>query len=135
MTRKAWTSAEVDYVLANRGRMKLAALARRLGRSESSVSAMLVYYGHSRPNAPQSSWEPRLRALHAAGLCDTEIAQKMHCAHSTVWRRRGVLGLAPNPYRDWAGRYRRQMANAGVDSLAEVRWWGRKLQERMRRQG
>jgi AraC-like DNA-binding protein len=135
MTRKAWTGAEVDFVLANRGRLKLSALARRLGRSRRSVSAMLVRYGHTCPKETQASWEPRLRALHAAGLCDSEIARQMGCARSSVWRRLGVLGLPPNPYRDWSGRYRRQMRNAEVESLAEVRWWGRKLQERMRGQG
>lgn len=40
--------------------------------------------------------ENELRRLHAEGLGDAEIAQRLGVAHRTLARRRSNLGLAPN---------------------------------------
>lgn|GEM_PF-6083888 len=38
----------------------------------------------------------RVETLHAIGLTDREIAQKLHCGKSNVAHHRWALGLAPN---------------------------------------
>jgi hypothetical protein len=122
MARKPWTDNELEFVLANRHRLKLSALARKLGRSKASVVNALVYYGHSKKKASMKSWEGKLRRLHAGGLTDLEMSLKLGCSRAAAQRRRVRLGLPPNPYRGHAGRYRRQMANADASNLIDLRW-------------
>jgi hypothetical protein len=122
VTRKPWLANEVDYVLANRTRLKLGAIAGRLGRSTASVVGMLVYYGHSRKKESRAEWECRLRKMHAAGRSDREIAGRMGVSRGTVQRRRAALGLPPAEWCGWRQRYRRQMRKAESRSLADLRW-------------
>jgi hypothetical protein len=122
MVKKPWTDNELEFVLANRHRLKLAALAKRLGRSKASVVNALVYYGHSKKKTPRASWEGKLRRLHAGGLTDLEMSVRLGCSRAAAQRRRVRLGLSPNPYPGHAGRYRRQMENADASNLIDLRW-------------
>lgn len=124
MARKPWLRWEQDYVLEWRGRRKLSAIAKRLGRSTASVVNMLVYYRKTRPRRGRREWEGRHRRLHAKGLSDAAVGTSMGVSRGTAQRRRKQLGLAPNPPRPglMAARYRRQMGGANVDCLADLRW-------------
>jgi transposase len=119
---RPWHDQEVEYVLANRQRLKLAAIARHLGRSVASVRNMLVYHGHSRRKRARAEWESALRRLHRAGKSDAEIAPVLGCARGTVQRRRVQLGLPPVAWKGWRQRYRRQMENADASNLVDLRW-------------
>jgi hypothetical protein len=122
--RKPWTDNEVEYVLANRGRRKLEAIARHLGRSKASVVGMLVHYGHTRKKEPRKAWAAALRTMHKQGWSDARIAVRLGCSRETARRRRETLGLPPNPYQGLEARrrYRRQMDNADATNLIDLRW-------------
>lgn len=124
MTRRTWTRKELDYVLANRDRLNLAAIARHLGRSRSSVVDMLIYRGLTRKKPKQHEWEKKLRRLHARGLSDGQMAQQMEVTASTIQRRRQKLALPVNetPACVRQGAYRKAMRTLGVRSLVEARW-------------
>lgn len=124
MARRPWLKWEQEYVLAWRGRRKLAAIAKHLGRSKASVVNMLVYYRKSRQKQRRREWEARHRRLHAKGLSDAEVAKRTGVSRGTAQRRRRQLGLAPNPARPglMRARYQRQMERANVDCLADFRW-------------
>lgn len=122
--RKPWTDNEVQYVLANRGRRKLEAVARHLGRTKASVVGMLVHHGFSRKKQPRTAWAAALRKMHAGGWSDARIALRLGCSRETARRRREALGLPPNPWRGLEARrrYRRQMDAADATNLADLRW-------------
>jgi hypothetical protein len=122
--RKPWTDNEVEYVLANRGRRKLEAIARHLGRSKASVVGMLVHYGHTRKKQPRKAWVAALRTMHRQGWSDARIALRLGCSRETARRRREALGLPPVAWRGLEARrrYRRQMDNADATNLIDLRW-------------
>jgi hypothetical protein len=123
MPARPWLKRELDYVLAHRGRLKLGAIAARLGRTRAAVVNVLAYYGLSARKTPRSAWESLLRRLHALGWTDPCLAARLGCSREEARRRRVSLGLPPNPVPEAVrkARYRKACRTMEARNLADVK--------------
>ena len=126
--RRPWSGPEVEVLRRDYQHLGGPAVADALGRSVSSVYQQVNKLGlaHQARTTADDGFLASLRTLHAEGLTDPEIADRLRCERHTVSRHRRSLGLASNRS---ASRYRARVAEktraqcraAGVASLAEVR--------------
>jgi FixJ family two-component response regulator len=131
MVHKPWTKKEL--IEAHRWRQEgiaVAEVASRLGRSTCAVIHALAYHNARgilpftrRKRASLRYYRTQVIALHRKGLSDNQVAFALGVRRDTVRVWRGKLGLPANTdHYDWKARYARQMENAGVESLVEMRW-------------
>jgi DNA-binding CsgD family transcriptional regulator len=139
VTRKAcrpWTRKDLEQ--AHKWRQEgctVDEVAQRLSRTPISVVHALSYWTakgllsfRRRKRAVLRDYQRQLVRLHKKGMTDTAIAKELGVRRDTVGNWRNKLGLPSNAKKyDWRGRYERQLSNAGVSSLVELRW--RKIQE------
>jgi hypothetical protein len=131
MARKPWTKKEL--IDAHRWRQEgiaVAEVASRLQKSTCAVVNALAYHNARgvlpftrRKRASLGYHRAQVVSLHRKGLSDNQIAIAISVRRDTVRIWRGKLGLPANTeHYDWKARYARQMENAGVGSLVEMRW-------------
>lgn len=131
MVRKPWTKKElIEAHRWRQGGIAVAEVASRLQRSTCAVVNALAYHNARgvlpftrRKRASLRYYRAQVIALHRKGLSDNQIALAIGIRRDTVRVWRGKLGLSANTeHYDWKARYARQMENAGVESLVEMRW-------------
>jgi hypothetical protein len=127
MAYRWWTWKELACVREHYGRMPCAALAERLGRTEHAVMECARHLGVAGRHRRTAAYEADIRAGHAAGHSDGEIAARLGLCREAVGYHRRRLGLPSNAYhvrqrRKVAAGVRRQCAREGMASLVEVRW-------------
>lgn len=124
MFTRLWTSEEDEIVRAEYRRGDLKRLAARLGRTRKAVILRARKFGltYGRILPPELVAE-----LHAAGLCDRDIAKATGFLKRTIWKIRTKLGLRPNrqPMSDETRRklrdnLKRVQERYGVKSLREL---------------
>lgn len=115
-----WTSQELRALAELRRQgVKMAAIARRLGRTKEAVEAAVSRYrreigGTRRMSRPE---DETILKLHHRGLTGAEIARRLGCAQETVCRRLNRLGLRPNgPQGD---DFSRRMHRAALERIEE----------------
>lgn len=134
MNKRPWTKQEVALLRSQYGRTPAAQIARRLGRPTHQVYGAAERYGCQQPKAMYSI--PVLKSYivqkHAEQWSDAEIAAGWKaCGNPAMDRRtlrewRVKLGLPSNAKTERlrkrvAENTRRQLAAAGVASLADLR--------------
>ena len=91
-----WKPQEIELLRLYYGRKPVWWIAKHLQRSEWSVKEQIRRAGISIPQDDRSEWEPVLRANHATGAVDREIANELGCPVSTARARRILLNLPAN---------------------------------------
>jgi hypothetical protein len=137
--KRFWSAADRQYLREHYGRRPIREIEAELGRNRKQIYNQAKSLGIAKTRVrPNASWQARLRKLHAGGLTDQAMAEKLRCERHAVarWRRR--LGLPDNTCSSWrrrqvARRTRAQCQAAGVKSLAEIR--ARAFRDYARRSG
>lgn len=132
--RRLWTEEEKATAIANRGTLTAAEIGRLIGRTTRAVHMFFLAQGiaqkrHQRPELPEF-----IRAHHAQGWSDAEMAAEWSRLHPDAPLSRQHLGdiraqrlgLPHNAYsahrrQRVAEKTREQCQAAGVKNLAEVR--------------
>jgi len=125
--KRPWTPGEdAELRCLYRQGVKLATIGKRLGRPRHGVAWRCRHIGLSRtPPCHKAA----VRALHADGLNDAEIARRLKIHATTAWRVRRRLGL-PAVGRSWGTLpkpqrrriYLRNMQRSGCRNFAQFRY-------------
>lgn len=126
--RRFWTADEEAVLARDYAARGAPAVAHDLGRTTLAVYQKVAALGlaHQPRTDTGPGFRAELRALHAEGLSDGQVAGKLGCERHTAARHRRALGLGSNRLhpaqrRRVAEATREQCRAAGVRSLAEVR--------------
>ena len=126
-TRREWTAREMrDLAQWRLERVPVAAIARRLGRPVTAVN-MACHREGLRFYVRDLSRSKRVRALHAQGLSDQQVADRLSCTRSTAARWRESLGLAPAVGKAEGARRSMRSSRQRYGVLLSKRW----LEERI----
>lgn len=97
MTRRGWSEADDAALRALYGTMPAAEVGQRLRRTEDATNQRAVRIGLTEGAAAKRERCRQVRQqvvqLHAAGLCDSEIARRLGSQQSTIRKHRVSLGL------------------------------------------
>lgn len=124
-TRRPWTDAERATLRRLYGRVLARDLAAELGRTVKSVHQAAVTLGLERQHRGTVD-DAAIRDLHALGLTDAAIGERLGLWRKSVMYARWRLGLPRNKGGEWhrrqvAARTRVQCDAAGLANAAEIR--------------
>ncbi len=121
-----WTDADRQFVADRAGKLTVPQICAKLGRSHVQIQRERARQGLTRHYTGfGEDFEQFIRAQHALGWSDAEIAAAWKCDRHSVSFRRKSLGLPHNAFsahrrQRVAEKTRRQLAAAGLSSLADV---------------
>ncbi len=127
MSGRRWTPEEDTRIAAWYRKVPVRDLAASLDRSERAVYMRAIQLGVSGSRVDRTAARDRqLRALHAKGWSDPEIAEQLGADRSTIGQWRRALGLPSNAHNarhraKTAAATRRQCRRMGVKNMAECR--------------
>lgn len=125
-TARFWTPAQIAYLQAH-PKDSARQIAQALGRPERAVWNKRTALGIARGKVMLTTpVEAVLRAKHALGWSDSEIARELHCERHSVGDWRDRLGLASNALSEHrrlmvSAKTQEQCRKAGAASLGEIR--------------
>lgn len=132
--KRPWNSREIALLKQWAGRLSVADMASRLGRTVPGVGNVLIRFGLTRPKARLADHAADIRRLHASGWSDRRIGDRLRVPRNTIrlWRIR--LGLPPvEDTEAWSeqsrAQLRRQLERDGLTCLTEYRWIARRARE------
>lgn len=123
-----WDTGEVRRLREWWGKVPVAEIARRLGRTIPAVEQYARHrLGLGKPHRPTGHYEKAIRQGHARGLHDADIARQLEVCRETVAYHRRKLGLPAHGHDERARRkvaqgVKRQLKDWGADSLVHLRW-------------
>jgi len=128
MSGRLWTADEIASLRAHAGD-PCVRVAQALSRSLKSICSMREICGITRRHAVMGKpIDAFIRAKHALGWSDAEIASAWHCARETVGIHRRGMGLPHNAI----SHHRRQLVRE--KTIAQCQDWGVKNLGELRRE-
>lgn len=99
MHGRTWTPEDRRFIVDNLRKLSRRAIARRLGRSMSSLQCAIRRYKLAIPYVPRCVWEPAILKYYRRGWNDHQISRETGWHTSFVLRKRVALGL-PGIFRN-----------------------------------